>query len=390
MRIVFYLPVVTPWWFENVIVPLLEKLAPSHEVHVVAPQAWKGTGIGPAQADLCAHLPLIRWHIITDETHPSMRTEPVQRDAIISFMNTLAPDYVLCRSADLETTKAFPGTVRHITEGRVAPFDYLPGRIVFTNAPFDHGILPELGSELEARLDRLIEPLWESLASRYAAAGNSDGSAKADLDNVCKILLLPLEYEHEENFFTIHSVAPRPNARLVEDLIERLDERFFLAVTNHPLNELHVDNGALEDVIAAHPSRARLFRSAPAADPDATTALMREADGVFLGDSKTFGLAGYFGTPVCRRSRFKTGDWLNAYDDIDSFASAIADGTVISPDTCKARTWFAFHLANSLISTDDPALTGDDLLERIEKPVDPSRWDRNFAHFAQDWPEVAQ
>ena len=72
MRVLFYLPVVTSWWFENIIVPLLEKLVADNEVHILAPIFWKGTGVGQDQYDLCAHLPQICWHVVTDQDHTTM------------------------------------------------------------------------------------------------------------------------------------------------------------------------------------------------------------------------------------------------------------------------------------------------------------------------------
>ena len=112
MQVLFYLPVVTPWWFERIVIPLMEKLTVDYEVHILAPIFWQGTGFGQDQYDLCEHLPHIKWHIVNDSDHRSMRTDAVQKEQIIEFVRALNPDFVLCRSADLEITKRFPGIVR--------------------------------------------------------------------------------------------------------------------------------------------------------------------------------------------------------------------------------------------------------------------------------------
>ena len=76
MKILFYLPVVTRWWFDNVIEPLIRTLAAECEIHVLAPAPWRGTGIGPRELQRCMDLPEIRWCIMDGPDHPSTRTMP--------------------------------------------------------------------------------------------------------------------------------------------------------------------------------------------------------------------------------------------------------------------------------------------------------------------------
>ena len=387
MRVLFYLPGITPWWFENIIVPLLEKLVAGNEVHILAPIFWKGTGVGQAQYDLCEHMPQLCWHVVTDQGHTSMRTKARQADAIVDFVQSLAPDFVLCRSADLETVRQFPGTVRHITEGGAEPLLLPIGAVHFTKEPFAHGLLPELSEEHIAQLDALIEPYWQPLVdapeAQVAAQNAFREWAKLPCDR--PVLFLPLEYEHEENFFTIHRKGPVPNARLVEELLEQLDRRVFLAVTNHPLNELYVDNSALEMLVGTYPDDLALFPGEMPCGGRTTPSLMRAADGVLLGDSKAFSLAGFSGTPILRRSHFETGQWLAAGKDLDEFVQALLDGSAEPPDLTKARTWFAYHAANNLIWPNDPGLTGACILDRLTNPIDPDRWERNLGVFAVGW-----
>jgi hypothetical protein len=195
------------------------------------------------------------------------------------------------------------------------------------------------------------------------------------------LLALPLEYEHEENFFPVHRVGATPNHRLVAELAESIDDSFFLALTNHPLNEKHVDNSALVAEIESHASRMRLL---PGTSPDGentTMLLARDAAGILVGDSKVYAIAAFFGTPMLRQSRFKTGEWLNAYTDPETFLSAVTAGTAVAADPDDARGWFAFHVANNLLDPNDPGLTAAELLGRMDRPMDPARWEQGFARF---------
>lgn len=387
-RVLFYLPVITPWWFEQIIVPLLEKLVIDNEVHILAPISLQGTGVGQSQYDQCAHMPQICWHVVTDADHVSMRTKAKQAGAIIDFAQSLKPDFVLCRSADLETVRQFPGIVRHITEGGADPVSLPVEAVHFTKEPFAHGLLPDLTADEVAKLHALIEPYWRPLVNAPEAQLAAQNAFRDWAKLVCDkpVLFLPLEYEHEENFFTIHRKGAVPNAQLVEALLEQLEGRVFVAMTNHPLNEIHVDNSAIEMLAATHPDRLTLLPGETPLGGRTTLSLMRAADGVFLGDSKTFSLAAVCGTPIMRRSHFETGQWLGAYEDLDAFVDALIKGNATAPRRSDARTWFAYHAANNLIHPQDPSLTGADILDRLTNPVAPQRWERNFAIFAQGWP----
>jgi hypothetical protein len=387
MRILFYLPVITPWWFARIVKPMMALLADEHEIHVLAPPPWRNTGIGKTELDLCADLTGVRWHIVRGDGHTSLRTRPDEREGIVAFVQSLAPDYVLCRSADLDTVRAFPGIVRHITEGAADPLALAPDCFRFTDCPFDHGLLPDLTPDESDALDAMIDPFWRSMQRSRTLDPAQQAYLRdwANLPTDRPILFLPLEYEHEENFYTMHRVGAVPNAAFVEELARRLDGRVFLALTNHPLNDLYVDNSALRKTVRAHRGDMRLL---PGKTPIATRTssyLMGCADGVILGDTKVYSSAGFHGTPMLRLSRFRTGDWLNAAADLETFVDHIADGAAAAPDAASARTWFAFHTANDLVDPCDPGLTADDLLARAARPVDPARWERNFAHFSQDW-----
>ena len=383
LKILFYLPVITPWWFDNIVRPLLAALAPAHRVHVLAPVPWCGTGIGPRELSACADLAGIEWHLADDDAHPSMRTDAVERDAIVDFVRALAPDYVLARAADCATVARFPGKVRYLMESGAAPLA-IPHRFAILQAqPFDHGLMPLLAPAEAAALDRGIARAWDALAPLAAPSPAARAAFRdwAGLPGDRPVLAVPLEYEHEENFFPLHRVGARPNHRFVAELADAVGDRFFLAFTNHPLNEQHVDNQAVVDAIGARPDRMRLLPRTGPGGESTTLLLARDADAMIVGDSKAYSLAGFFGTPLLRRTRFDTGAWLNAYRDFAPFLADVAAGTARRPSRADARRWFAFHVANQIFDPQAPDFTADELIARLDRPVDPARWPAGFARF---------
>lgn len=170
----------------------------------------------------------------------------------------------------------------------------------------------------------------------------------------------------------MHRLGADTNAGLVKEVAETIGDDFFLAITNHPLNEMHVDNRAMEAAVASLGSKARLFPSRRPSGASITEMLLRIADGLIVYDSKIFSLAGYHGVELLRRSRFETGDWLNAYTEFEDFLPAIADKRARTPDRGEARTWLAHHIANDVID-----------------PVDPRRWNHGFAHYFETAQGVA-
>ncbi|MEM1196367.1 MAG: hypothetical protein AAGH57_09715 [Pseudomonadota bacterium] len=391
MRVLFYLPVITPWWFARIVKPVIERLISDAEVHVLAPSPWCNTGIGPTEIQLCADLPDICWHIVNDDGHPTMRTHPAQREGIIDFVQKLAPDYVICRSADFETVQAFPGIVRHITEGAADPLRLGADSFHFTHCPFDHGVLPDLNGEQTAALDNMIQPFWEKMleAEKLASVQQDYLNEWANLPSDRPVVFLPLEYEHEENFYTMHRIGAPANAQFLQELSEQLGDRVFLALTNHPLNEKYLDNSAVTKVVRANAARMRLLPGKTPIGTRTSNFLMTSADGVILGDSKVYAMAGFHGTAMLRLSRFQTGLWMNAYEELDLFLDALTRKQGAAPDPITARTWFAYHTANNLNCPRNPHLTGADVLDRLDKPFDPDRWESNFAYFAQDWAKAA-
>lgn len=384
-RILFYLPMVTNWWFVHIVEPMLRRLAERHEVHVLAPAPWRGTGLGPEELARCADLSELRWYIMDGPDHPSTRTVPEDAEGLVAFVHSLAPDVVLCRTADYETTRHFPGTVRLLMEGRFEPFAPPPRWILLADRPHDHGLLAEMTAAQADRLRAMIAPAWDRLQRDLAPAADDRSTlfGRLGIPEERPLLLLPLECETEDNFFAMHRLGTRPNAALVRELSTLLGERCTLAVTNHPLNDAHVDAAPLIaavadcDNVVLLPPRVGL--------QSATLAMARHADGMLVGDSKTFALAAFFGVPMHRHSRFDSGAWLNAYAALEPFVADILAGTARRPVPEAAQLWFAQYLLNDAFDPLDPA---DDLLARLARPFDPDRWEAAQARLARTLPAL--
>ncbi|WP_294333043.1 hypothetical protein [uncultured Sphingomonas sp.] len=385
-RVLFYLPMVTNWWFVQIVEPLLRRLAEEgHEVHVLAPAPWCGTGLGPEELARCTDLPHVRWYLMDGPDHPSTRTVPEDAEGLIGFVHSLAPDVVLCRTADYATAARFPGIVRLLMEGRFEPFAPPPRWILLAERPHDYGLPAALDPDQQDRLRALIAPAWDRLQQRLAPPSGERAALfdRLGIPQDRPVLLLPLECETEDNFLAMHRVGPKPNSALVRAVSEQVGDRATLAVTNHPLNDLHVDADALLGTIAACPN-AVLLPPGIGAHP-ATLAIARHADGMLLGDSKTFALAAFFGVPMLRQTRFATGGWLNAYAELPAFLDAVTAGTARAPAAGDAQLWFAQCLLNDAFDATGPQA---DVLARIARPVDPDRWEGALGWLTQTLPAL--
>jgi len=382
MRVLFYLPVVTPWWFEQVIEPLIRRVVDVAEVHVLAPAPWCSTGLGAPELERVADLANVQWAIVDDAEHPSLRTVPSDPQGLIGYVRGLAPDLTLCRSADFETPRHFPGQIRYVMEAVTTPFQPVsPANTVhLTEEPFVNGAMPVLSEADAARLDALIAPFWADMDAHWRAAAHDRDSAYRHLGipHDRPAVLLPLEYEHAENFFLQHRRGGLTNEALVAQAAAAAEAAgVTLVITDHPLNTLHVDREALYDFILDLDST--ILAAQPVFNISATTALLRHVDGVLLGDSKSFAVAAAFGTSMVRQSRFASAPWLHAETDLTAYFTAIRAGTAQRPEMDAVRRWFAYHNANEAFYPTDPQLTGAMVIERALKPVDPARWDAGIA-----------
>lgn len=385
MRILFYLPVITPWWFENIMVHLIRAAAQDAEVHVAITPLWRMTGIGERQLMTCADLPDIRWHILGGDGHESLRTRPEDPDQIVDFVRTIDPDYTFCRSADMETPRRFPGQVRFVMEASVPPTPVPTWITLQANGIYDHGLLPALDAGQRAYLDGRMAPDWREIQARFPTSDEARAAylAKANLPHDRKIIALPIDYEGQENFFyPLHRVTP-PNAEFIAAVASEAGDDIMLALTKHPI-EHQQSYPAIARVAEQMSDRVRIVETAEAGGAP-TLSLMQHGEGLIVRDSKAFALAPFFGKPMLRMSAFASGDWMNAYADLAAFFDAVRSGGPRSAAPADALTWFAFHHANNVFDADDLSLTLEDLIDRVDRPINPARWDAGLERFHTQW-----
>lgn len=371
MRILFYLPVVTPWWFDSIVAPLIRAASRGADVTVMVPPLWRNTGIGPEQLSRCSDIEGVAWHILDHPDHPTLRRAGATPE-LVDIVHEIGPDLTICRSADLGAIENFPGVVRFLMEAAAPPFVTDPTRVWLSTSLFNHGFTPSLSRRQRETLDAAIEPLW---AERTALLDQVDGELflrQTGLDAGRKRIIVPLEYEHPEMFFDQHNILPN-NIALIDELAGRIGNDFQLAITNHPLNELHTDPRPLRDAIARHGDKVRLVGQVGA--PGLATALLTShCDGMIVGNSKSFALAAFFGKPLLRLSHFHSAPWLNTYDRSDDFFGALRAGRAIGPDMSDARIWFAHHLLELSFDPGAPCLTAGHLAARIAGHDESGHW----------------
>jgi hypothetical protein len=234
-----------------------------------------------------------------------------------------------------------------------------------------------------------FDQIWSAVRGNVAEQAPDDGlhdrgEAKAgDL-----IVSLPLEYEHEENFFGMH----RPyadNAALVSALAEAVGEDVLLAVTDHPLNLLHCDRSALDAAVARCAGRVRMVSPRWTEDRP-TMGVVRASDGMIVSNSKVISIAAFLGKPILRLSPHATGHWLNSYSDLPSFLGALRGRAPNLPSQDEAKTFFAFHAANNIIDLTHKDTDARLILDMVETPVDRRRWQAGIRRYADSYPELVQ
>lgn len=384
MRILFYLPVATEYWFDTILSHMIRKAAAKAEVHIVVPLFWRLTGLTNNRLMRFANLPHIRWHILDGPDHPSFRTRPAQQDALVDFIHQIAPDYVFCRSADVDTPSRFPGKLCYLMEAGYAPI--VPDQLIYGEHVWlrdagllDHGVMPPLPEEWRTRFRDAMAPLWNSFqAQRDAANSNRETYlAIAGLPADRKIIAVPLDYNGPDNFFDQVHGHRQDNDVFVAELAERIGDDTILAVTVHPIQQkLQID--AVNRIAALDRDKVRIVRR-PDSKSNLTRFLIRHADGMIVRDSKTLISAGFYGTPILRLSKFATGSWLNAYSDMDSFVTDVSAGTARAAALEDALVWAGFHNANNAFAAAHPEVTFEELLDRMDQPFSPARWETNLA-----------
>jgi hypothetical protein len=387
-RVLFYLPVVTPWWFDNIVAPLIRTLAVDSKVHILVAPLWRNTGIGPDQIAGCSAIPNLLWHIVDDPDHRSLRTSPTDPDGLVAFVRSIAPDYVFCRSADVATPSRFPGKVVQLLEAGAPPFAFPSDRIIFQRDFLHHGAMPMLDGADRHALDATFAGAWQRMRSRFDSQPPFCLSREAALEWMGlprdrKIVALPLEYEHEEAFTGFHGPFTR-NLDLIEHLADALDDDCVLAITDHPLNYRYIDNRPVYAMIEALGDRAHLVPNAVARYWP-TTLLIQNCDGLVVRDTKALYAGAFFGKPTLRLSHRPTADWIGAHDDVASFLEDVRAGRG-GARIDDASRWFAFHILHEVISPTE--ISSADILDRIDMPFSGDRLRAGLARFEAQQGEV--
>lgn len=376
MKILFYLPLARNWMLENVLEPMIAKLARVAQIHVIIASSWmEARSASDCFVSIRAHQN-ITWHGITldDDAHDIFDVEGPTPE-VVDLVNAIAPDYCLCRSANPTLPQYFPGRVRYIMEAGAPPFRTPRHWISFQHQIFDHGFLPDMPQHLRDTLIALISPIWQAIEPKRMRV--PAWLRRYQLPSNRKIIALPLEYDHPDNLFQIHrSICP--NSELVTRLLDRVEAPLFVAVTDHPLNTDLADERKLRTRLKAQRGKSRLL-SPLTAHSDVTSVLTQYADGMIVGDSKSFAAAAFFGKPLLRVSKFASAPWLRAYTDFESFSADVAAERAKAPARNDAMLWFAYYLAAQAFGVRDADVTGDEILERIIGAPNPDRWDEGIA-----------
>jgi hypothetical protein len=371
MRILFYLPVVTPWWFREVITPMLRALhrgGGAVELHVMVAPLWRNTGLQPDDLLPAADLDeAVHWHIIDQGEPEQFRLSGAEVPGLLDQVNRIDPDITLARSADFAISRQFPGVVRYIMEGAAPPFGTDPEHVVLDERPFAPAEVPAHAATLADAIAERLRPSRDLVQRRPSAGAPAMLRERLGLPSNRRVVAIPLQYAHEENFFLHHAGFPDGLA-LIGRLLAKLDESVVLAFVDHPLNRrhsrpecvLHVDR----HTIGAH-FAADAERIVDCTGPHGAEALAMCADIMVADLSKSWMLAAFHGTPLVNVAHGPTASWLNAVPGLSALSPALASGTLSGPDASAADRWFAWHIGARLV--EPRSLTPDRLLRCIEQ-----------------------
>lgn len=370
MKVLFYLPVITEAWLEKVAAPMIRALSGDADVHVIVPPPWNGTGVPGERLESLSRQVGGTWHLFDDPDHPTIRTAGWKVSALMRLVNGIAADYTICRSAEIETPRAFRGLAAFLMEGDYPPFAH--GTLVRLTGPaiFSHGAMPSLTNAQQALLRQSTAGLREALRPNGPAEADARARffAKTGLPENRPVVAVPLEHDGPDNFYMLHSPSP-VNAAFVREIAAQLHQRCVLALTIHPAQRR--DPRAMNLLMELEDERVRILQT-PDGD-DFTPTLVRHCDAAVFRDSKSIAWAALLRKPLCRISRFSTGDWLRSISTLKDLNAALGSSTRCAALE-DALLWIGFHLANCAFKPDDPHFNLADLVDRIERPFNPERW----------------
>jgi hypothetical protein len=371
MRILFYLPVVTPWWFREIIVPMLRTLHHGDAavaLHVMVAPLWRNTGLEAGDLLTAADLDTaVHWHIIDAGEPEQFRLKGAAVPGLLDLVTQIDPDVTLARSADFAISQQFPGVVRYVMEGAAPPFGYSPDHVVLEERPFTPAQVPDHAMSLADELAARLRPSWGLVQRRLPAGSRMMLRDRLGIPGDRPVMFVPLQYEHEENFFLHHAGFPDGLA-LIERLLAQLDESVVLAVVDHPLNRMfprsehamHVDRRVIDACFAGNAGRI-----VDCTGPSGAEALAMCADAMIADLSKSWMLGAFNGTPLVNVAPEPTADWLHALPDLAALPATLASGALKGPDADAARRWFGWHIGGRLVAP--RALTLNRLLRCIDQ-----------------------
>ena len=373
MRILFYLPVVTPWWFSEMIAPMMRALHDEAEIHVLVGAMWRNTGIDAEHLNPLADLERINWHIVGEEGCEDFRTNGAAVPGLLDLVAEINPDLTLARSADTTTLEQFPGIVRFIMEGEQPPFTILPLCLIIEEKPFALGAMPAEALPLADRCVGAFTEVWDDSERFRRPSLRADWRTVLGVPRNRPVLAVPLPYEHEENFFLMHSRFPTA-VDLMRHLLRTVDKDVFLAVSDHPLNRRFVDRKELDRLVLDNSERAALCQLDGV--PGGTSGVLAvHADAVLVELSKSWSLAAHNGTPIVHIDGANPADWLNSTPLSDSRLRQWSANALSAADPVAARRYFSWHLGARVF--DPNMITLDRLMQHVSGQVSDAVIDSN-------------
>jgi len=385
VRVLFYLPVMTPWWLENIVSPIIGAIEADCEVSAIVPSPWSDTGI-PMDAPALERHPNVNWHYLEGERYRALRRDARAVPEILDLICDIDAAYTFCRSADTVSPIFFPGVVRFLMEYALPPLaPATEGQDFSLTGPrlFDRGFLPPMEPEVRSWLADVAARRLATMPVCARPQGHAQYRAAAGLPADKAIVACPLEFQSRENFFSIHR-CHRDNAALLETVLSHMGEDCCLAVTRHPLTLYQGGDENVVSFIAAHASR--IVEVSYSRWGNATAELVSHCDGVIVEDSKCIYLAALSGKPMLRISRFDCAEWMRSYTDMGDFFAAVARGSALVPMEEDVLAWFGYGLANDRINPCLPGFGWAELQERADRPYDPRRWRNNLDFYASRMP----
>jgi hypothetical protein len=103
-----------PLVFEQVIEPLIRRLATEPGGHVLVPAPWCPTGLGPRDLRRAADLPSVHRAILDDADHPRLRSVFADRQGLIDYVRARKPVHPLRWGAGIGRLQRFTGAMEPV------------------------------------------------------------------------------------------------------------------------------------------------------------------------------------------------------------------------------------------------------------------------------------